>query len=87
MGASVGSVVMLLSLEFSKLILIAFGLSIPVAWFAMDRWLDGFAYRIDIGVTVFLIAGVSAMAISWMTVSYQSVKAAIVNPVKSLRSE
>jgi putative ABC transport system permease protein len=87
MGASVGSVVMLLSLEFSKLILIAFGLSIPVAWFAMDRWLDGFAYRIDIGITVFLIAGVSAMAISWMTVSYQSIKAAIVNPVKSLRSE
>lgn len=87
MGASVGSVVMLLSIEFSKLILIAFVLSIPVAWFTMDRWLDGFAFRIDVDVSVFLIAGLSALAISWITVSYQSIKAAIVNPVKSLRSE
>jgi len=70
LGASVGSVVLLLSIEFSKLILIAFVLSVPVAWFAMDRWLDGFAYRIDVGASVFLVAGASALFISWMTVSY-----------------
>lgn len=87
LGASVGSVVMLLSIEFSKLILIAFVLSVPVAWYAMDQWLGGFAYRIDVGVSVFIIAGISALLISWITVSYQSIKAAIVNPVKSLRSE
>jgi putative ABC transport system permease protein len=87
LGASVGSVVLLLSVEFSKLILIAFILSVPVAWFVMDRWLDGFAYRVDVGVAVFVVAGASALFISWVTISYQSIKAAIVNPVKSLRSE
>jgi len=87
LGASVGSVVLLLSIEFSKLILIAFALSVPFGWFAMNRWLEGFAYHIDLGITVFLMAGAGAMLISWATVSYQSIKAAIVNPVKSLRSE
>lgn len=87
LGASVGSVVVLLSMEFSRLILVAFVLSVPVAWFAMNQWLNGFAYRIDISVNVFLIAGLSALVIAWITVSYQSIRAAIVNPVKSLRSE
>jgi putative ABC transport system permease protein len=87
LGATVGSVVLLLSIEFSKLILIAFILSVPVAWYAMDQWLGGFAYRVDVGIGVFIVAGVASLAISWITVSYQSIKAAIVNPVKSLRSE
>jgi putative ABC transport system permease protein len=87
LGATVGSVVLLLSIEFSKLILIAFVLSVPVAWYAMDQWLGGFAYRIDVGAGVFIVAGAASLAISWITVSYQSIKAAIVNPVKSLRSE
>jgi putative ABC transport system permease protein len=53
----------------------------------MDNWLQGFAYRIDLGAGVFLLAGLTALLISWITVSYQSIKVAIVNPVKSLRSE
>ncbi len=87
LGASVGSVVLLLSKDFSRLIVLAFILSVPISWYVMDRWLDGFAYRIDVGVGVFLFAGFAALLISWITVSYQSIKAAIVNPIKSLRSE
>ncbi len=87
MGASVASVVVMLSKDFTKLILIAFVLAVPVAWYAMDQWLSGFYYRVDVGVVTFIIAGGIALLISWLTVSYQSIKAAVVNPVKSLRSE
>ncbi|NJM24939.1 MAG: FtsX-like permease family protein [Bacteroidia bacterium] len=87
MGASVGGVVYLLSKDFTRLIVIAFVLSVPVGWYIMDQWLDNFAYRINISATTFLIAGSTALVISWLTVSYQSIKAAVVNPVKSLRSE
>lgn len=87
MGASVASVVMLLSKDFTKLILIAFGLAVPLAWYLMNNWLQEFAYRIELGAKVFLFAGLIAVLISWITVSYQSIKAAIVNPIKSLRSE
>lgn len=85
LGASVGSVVVLLSKDFSKLILIAFALSVPASWYIMDRWLNGFAFRIEIGVSVFLIAGAASLFIAWITVSYQSIKAAIANPINSLR--
>jgi len=77
----------LLSKEFTKLILVAYLLSVPFSWFIMDRWLEGFAFRVNIGVGVFLLAGGMALLISWITVSYQSIRAAIVNPIKSLRSE
>lgn len=87
MGASVPSIVLLLSKEFTKLILVAFVLSVPIAWYLMSQWLSGFAYRIQLGVGIFLFAGFIALLISWLTVSYQSIKAAIVNPIKSLRSE
>ncbi len=87
MGASVASVVILLTKDVTKLILVAFALSVPISYYIMDRWLEGFAYRIDIGIGVFLVAGLIALLISWITVSYQSIKAAIVNPIKSLRSE
>jgi putative ABC transport system permease protein len=87
MGASITSVVILLTKDFTRLILIAFALSVPLSYYMMNVWLEGFAYRIDIGPGVFLIAGTIALAISWITVSYQSIKAAIINPVKSLRSE
>lgn len=87
LGASIGSVVFLLSKDFTKLIFVAFVLSVPFAWYLMDRWLEGFAYHIDIGIGVFLLAGLTALVISWITVSYQSIKAAIVNPIKSLKSE
>jgi len=87
LGASVGNVVLLLSKDFTKLILIAFVLSVPISWYVMEKWLDGFAYHIDISAGVFVLAGATAVLISWITVSYQSIKAAIVNPVKSLRSQ
>ena len=87
LGASVGSVVMLLSKDFTKLILIAFVLAVPLAWYLMSSWLQEFAYRIELDAKVFLLAGLIAVLISWVTVSYQSIKAAIANPIKSLRSE
>lgn len=87
MGASVPGIVVLLSSDFSKLVLIALVFAIPLAWYTMDSWLSGFAYRISIGVDSFIIAGVVSLAIAWLTVSYQSIKAALVNPVNSLRRE
>jgi ABC-type antimicrobial peptide transport system permease subunit len=87
LGASVFNLVYLLSTGFTKLILIAIAIAIPIAWFAANKWLSSFAYRIDVGWAIFLIASSGALAIAWLTVSYESVKAAIVNPVKSLRSE
>jgi putative ABC transport system permease protein len=79
--------VFLLSKDLVKLILVAFVIAIPFSWYIMDNWLSDFAYHIEIGVGVFVIAGASALLISWITVSYQSIRAAIVNPIKSLRSE
>ncbi len=87
MGASVPGIVLLLSRDFSKLVLIALVLAVPLAWYMMNTWLSGFAYRISVGVDSFIIAGVASMGIAWLTVSYQSIKAAIVNPVNSLRRE
>jgi putative ABC transport system permease protein len=87
LGASVTGVVLLLSKEFTRLVLIAFLLAAPIGWYVMDTWLQGFAYRIELGAGIFLLAGVIALLISWATVSYQSVKAAIANPIRSLRSE
>ncbi len=87
LGASVGSVVLLLSKDFTKLIVIAFLIAVPISWYVMNNWLNGFAYRISLGAETFLLAGVIAVTIAWITVSYQSIKAAVSNPVKSLRSE
>lgn len=87
LGATVGQAIFLLSRDFTKLILIAFVVSVPLAWWMMDRWLANFAYHIPLGVMPFLLAGLLAIAIAWLTVSYQSVRAAMANPVKSLKSE
>ena len=87
LGASVSSLVALLSREFIKLVAAAFLLSIPVAYFVMNRWLSNFAYRIDLSWGIFLIAGLAAVVIAWLTVSYQSIKAALANPVTALRTE
>ena len=87
LGASIGSVVVLLSRDFTKLIIVAFVFATPLAWYLMNNWLQGFAYRIDLSAGVFLLAGLTALGISWITVSYQSIKAAIMDPVKALRSE
>ena len=87
LGATVPSLVALLSRDLLKLVLIALLVASPVAWYAMSQWLDGFAYRTSVGVGVFLLTGLVAIAIALLTVSFQSVKAALMNPVKSLRSE
>ncbi|MBC7570314.1 MAG: ABC transporter permease, partial [Spirosoma sp.] len=84
---SVGSIVALLSKDFLKLVLIAIVIASPLAWWAMNRWLQDFAYKIDIEWWVFALAGLLAVVIALLTVSFQSVKAALMNPVKSLRSE
>jgi len=88
LGSSVAGVVILLSKDFTKMILIAFILAVPVAWYVMEHWwLQNFAYRINISLWIILVSGLSAIMIAWITVSYQSIKAAIQNPVGSLRSE
>lgn len=87
LGASGFQLVYLLSATFTKPILIATVIAIPVAWYGMSQWLSAFAYRVSIEWTIFLIAFLSALAIAWITVSFESIKAATANPVKSLRSE
>lgn len=88
LGSSVGSVVLLLSKDFTRMILIAFVLAVPISWYVMETWwLQNFAYRITISVWIFLAAGAASLFIAWVTVSYQSIKAAMQNPIGALRSE
>ena len=87
LGASVANILYLFSKEFTVLILLAFLIAVPVAWFLMSHWLEDFVFRINIGVGVFLLAVVSSVVIAWITVGYKSVKAALSNPIKSLRTE
>jgi putative ABC transport system permease protein len=87
MGATVTNVVALLSKDFLKLVALGFVVAVPIAWYAMDWWLQDFAYKIEIGVGVFAAAGGAALLIALATVSWQSVRAAVANPVDSLRSE
>lgn len=87
LGASVTSVVTLLTKDFLKLVLIAIVIASPLAWYAMHQWLQDFAYRIAIAWWVFAIAGMLATLVAVLTVGIQALKAAWANPVKSLRSE
>jgi putative ABC transport system permease protein len=87
MGASVSSIVLLLSREFGKLIIIAFIIAAPLSWFAVDAWLENYTYKTEIGIFVYVLAGLAAFLVAWLTMGYQSVKAARSNPVTSLRSE
>jgi putative ABC transport system permease protein len=87
LGASSLKITKMLSFEFLKLVLIAILIAFPLTWFAMYKWLQDFAYRIDIQWWVFILAGILALLIAFITISFQSVKAALANPVKSLRSE
>ena len=86
-GASVGNIVYLLSREFMVLVGWAFLVAAPLSWFFVNGWLSGFAYRIASYWWIFGLAGLTALAIALATVSWQAIKAALVNPVKSLRSE
>lgn len=86
-GASVRHIAFMLSKDFLKLVLIALLIAYPVVWWAMNQWLNDFAYRTDIGVGVFLIGSGSILLITLLTISFQAIKAAIANPVKSLRTE
>lgn len=87
LGASAIGIARLLSVDFIKLVLVALVIASPVAWYAMNQWLQSYTYRISIGWSIFVIAGLLAIAIALVTVSFQSIKAAIANPVKSLRTE
>ncbi|MFC4870679.1 ABC transporter permease [Negadavirga shengliensis] len=87
LGASVSGVVGMLSSDFIKLVLMAFLIGSPIAWFVMNRWLENYAYRIDMEWWMFAIAGLGTVVIALLTVSFQSVKVALANPVESLRSE
>ena len=87
LGANVSTIVALLSKDFLKLVLIAAIIAFPIAWYAMSRWLQDFAYRTNIQWWVFILAGIIAACIALFTISFQAIKAALANPVKSLRTE
>ena len=87
LGASVLNLVYLISGGITRLILIAIVIAIPLSWYAVNSWLAGFAYHIHVSWLIFLTASVAALGIAWLTVSYESIKAAVVNPIKSLRTE
>jgi len=87
LGATVANIVTLLSKDFLKLVIAGFILAVPITWYAMNQWLENFAYKIEIGPPVFLLSGLIALFIALATLSWQSIKAALANPVNSLRNE
>jgi len=87
LGASVAGITQLLTKDFLKLVIVAIIIASPIEWFAMNKWLQGFAYRINISWWMYVVAGLLAVLIAVLTVGFQAIKAAIANPVKSLRSE
>jgi ABC-type antimicrobial peptide transport system permease subunit len=86
-GASVVNLFYIISKEFILLILISITLAIPAGYYLMNKWLTGFAYKIDLEWTVFLMAGIAVFTIAFSAIGYQAIKAAIANPIQSLRSE
>jgi len=87
LGASIQGIILLLSKDFAKLILLSILVAAPLAWFVLNKWVQNFAYQTDLGIGIFLIAGGFTLATALLTVSWQSVKAALMNPVKSLKNE
>lgn len=88
LGASVAGVMLLLSKDFTRMVMVSFVLAVPIAWYVMETWwLQNFAYRINISLWIIVVAGAAAFFIAWFTVSFQSIRAAVRNPVSSLRSE
>ncbi|MFZ6008893.1 MAG: ABC transporter permease, partial [Bacteroidota bacterium] len=87
LGASVPNLVGMLSKDFIKLVMIAFVIAVPLGYYGMSEWLENFAYKINLGYSVFILAGLMSFLIAWLTVGFESVRAAISNPVKALRNE
>jgi len=87
LGASVPGIVRLLTTDYLKLILIAFAIAAPIGYYIMDEWLQGFAYKTSLGLLVFALAGLISFAIAWITIGYESIRAAVGNPVNSLKTE
>lgn len=87
LGGSVSSIVGMLSKEFVILVIIALVIAVPIGYYAMNKWLQSFAYKIELNIVVFIITGIISLAIAWLTVGFESIKAAMANPVKSLRTE
>jgi putative ABC transport system permease protein len=87
LGASMQNILKLLTQNFMMLVLISFALATPIAWYIMKKWLEDYTYRINITWDVFAFAGLAAFVIALLTISYQSIRAAIMNPVDSLKAE
>src|SRR5258708_1221358 len=87
LGADMRNIILLLSNDFIKLVLVSILIATPISWYTMNQWLEGFAYRMEIHPWIFILAGLIALSIAVFTISYQSVKAALMNPVSSLKSE
>ena len=87
LGATVSGIVMLLSKDFLKLVVFGFVLAVPITWYVMSQWLENFAYRTDISIRILALSGLVALLIALATVSWESLKAALANPVNSLRNE
>ena len=87
LGATTSGIITLLSKDFLKLVVVAFIIATPIAWYVMNQWLQDFAYRVDMEWWIFVVAGVGAVGIAFITVSFQSVKAALANPVNSIKTE
>jgi putative ABC transport system permease protein len=87
LGASVSRVTFMLSKEFTRLVLMANVIGWPIAYFLVKKWLQNFAYRTTISFEIFILGGILALMIAWLTISYQAIKAALANPVEALRYE
>ena len=87
LGATVANIVKMLSKDFLMLVSISIVIAVPIAWFGMYKWLQEFAFRMDMSIWIFVAAGVVALLIAFITVSFQAIKAALMNPIKSLRTE
>jgi putative ABC transport system permease protein len=87
LGASVNNIARMLSIDFLKLVLVSSVIAFPIAWWAMHKWLQDFAYRVSISWWIFFVSGILALLIAILTVGFQAIKAGVANPVKSLRTE
>lgn len=87
LGASVSDILKILTADFVKLVTIAFVIAVPVGWIVMDNWLNNFAYQTNLGISVFVLSGVLALLLSVITISWQAIRAAVANPVETLRNE